>query len=177
MALDMQSRLAELNIKWRNGGMEHPFRVRMGINTGYCNVGNFGSAERMDYTIIGAEVNLAARLQSIAEPGQIVLSYETYVHMRDTLVAEAQPAIRVKGISREVIPYVVKGLLDARGERIKIFSEHATGLDFYLNPSMVHPRQTEHIRTVLKDALSALDQTARSGDISHDPIPTFKILD
>ena len=35
----------------------------MGINTGYCNVGNFGSTDRMDYTIIGAEANLAARLQ------------------------------------------------------------------------------------------------------------------
>ncbi len=44
----------------------------MGINTGFCNVGNFGSADRMDYTIIGAEANLAARLQSIAEPGHIV---------------------------------------------------------------------------------------------------------
>ena len=41
----------------------HPFRVRMGVNTGFCNVGNFGSADRMDYTIIGAEANLAARLQ------------------------------------------------------------------------------------------------------------------
>lgn len=50
----------------------------MGINSGYCNVGNFGSSDRMDYTIIGAEANLAARLQSIAEPGGIVLSYETF---------------------------------------------------------------------------------------------------
>ena len=72
MAADMQHRLAELNVKWRNEGVENPFRVRMGINTGYCNVGNFGSADRMDYTIIGAEANLAARLQSIAEPGHIV---------------------------------------------------------------------------------------------------------
>src|SRR5581483_4366517 len=70
MALDMQRRLAQLQIKWRNAGTENPFQVRMGINTGYCNVGNFGSADRMDYTIIGAEANLAARLQSIAGPGQ-----------------------------------------------------------------------------------------------------------
>jgi adenylate cyclase len=51
--------------------------VRMGINTGFCNVGNFGSNDRMDYTIIGAEANLALRLQSIAEGGKIVISYET----------------------------------------------------------------------------------------------------
>ena len=78
MAVDMQRRLSELNAKWRAAGIEQPFRVRMGINTGFCNVGNFGSTDRMDYTIIGAEANLAARLQAIAEPGHIVVSYETY---------------------------------------------------------------------------------------------------
>ena len=78
MAFEMQARTAELNAKWRREGVEQRFQVRMGINTGFCNVGNFGSVDRMDYTIIGAEANLAARLQSIAEPGQIVLSYETY---------------------------------------------------------------------------------------------------
>ena len=83
MAVDMQRRLAALNDEWRDRGIELPFHVRMGINTGYCNVGNFGSDDRMDYTIIGAEANLAARLQSIAEPGGIVLSYETYALVRD----------------------------------------------------------------------------------------------
>jgi adenylate cyclase len=63
MALDMQRRLNQLYVKWRNAGTEQPFQTRMGINTGYCNVGNFGSTDRMDYTIIGAEANLAARLQ------------------------------------------------------------------------------------------------------------------
>ena len=87
MALDMQRGIAELNAKWRNEGIEHPFRVRMGVNTGFCDVGNFGSAERMDYTIIGVEANLAARLQSIAEPGRIVVSCETYSLVRRTVVA------------------------------------------------------------------------------------------
>ncbi len=64
MAMDMQRRLGELKAKWRGEGTEEPFLVRMGINTGFCNVGNFGSNDRMDYTIIGAEANLAARLQS-----------------------------------------------------------------------------------------------------------------
>ena len=45
-------------------GIDEPFQTRMGINTGYCNVGNFGSDDRMDYTIVGAEANLAARLQT-----------------------------------------------------------------------------------------------------------------
>jgi len=53
MAVSMQSRLAELNSQWRKSGVEKPFRVRMGINTGFCNVGNFGSADRMDTRSLG----------------------------------------------------------------------------------------------------------------------------
>jgi len=158
MAADMQRRLAELNVKWRNEGVEHPFRVRMGINTGFCNVGNFGSADRMEYTIIGAEANLAARLQTIAAPGHIVASYETYALVRDILVAHALPPITMKGISREIIPYAVEGMLDGDGKKIEIFSEHMTGLDFYLDPRMVTAGSAEHIRTLLRDALSALDK-------------------
>ncbi len=158
MAADMQHRLAQLNTKWRNEGIENPFRVRMGINTGYCNVGNFGSADRMDYTIIGAEANLAARLQSIAEPGHIVVSYETYALVRDSVVARALPPLTMKGISREVIPYTVEGLLDASGNTVEIFSEHMTGLDFYLDPSMVPVGSAARIRAVLRKALSALDR-------------------
>jgi adenylate cyclase len=161
MAADMQHRLAELNVKWRNEGVEHPFRVRMGINTGYCNVGNFGSADRMDYTIIGAEANLAARLQSIAEPGHIVVSYETYALVRDILVAHALPPITMKGISREVVPYAVEGMLDAMGQMVEIFSEHMTGLDFYLDPSMVNVGSAERIRALLQKAITALDRSGR----------------
>jgi class 3 adenylate cyclase len=158
MAVDMQRRLADLNVKWRNSGIEQPFRVRMGINTGFCNVGNFGSADRMDYTIIGAEANLAARLQSIAQPGSIVLSYETYALVRDIVVARALPPISMKGISREVVPYAVEGTLDAGGETIQVFSEQMVGLNFYLDPSMVDAAGAEHIRRVLNDAMAALDK-------------------
>ena len=97
MAIEMQDRIAGLNAKWRNAGIEQPFRVRMGINTGYCNVGNFGSDDRMDYTIIGAEANLAARLQAVAQAGHIVVSYETYALVRDTVVAQALPPITHEG--------------------------------------------------------------------------------
>jgi adenylate cyclase len=157
MAAEMQSRLAELNVKWRSAGTEQPFRVRMGINTGFCNVGNFGSANRMDYTAIGAEVNLAARLQSIAEPGHIVISFDTYVLVREIVAARALPKIAVKGISREVVPYVVEGVLDQAGRKIEIFSEHMTGLDFYLDPRAVDATAVDRIRATLRSAITALN--------------------
>jgi adenylate cyclase len=161
MALEMQHRIAELRVKWRNEGIEQPFRVRMGINTGYCNVGNFGSTDRMDYTIIGAEANLAARLQSIAEAGRVVISYETYALVRPILVAHPLPPITMKGISREVVPYVVEGLLDASGKKMEIFSEHLTGVDFYLDPAMIDAKTADRVRDVLREALETLERRKR----------------
>ncbi len=164
MALDMQRRVAELNIKWRNAGVEQPFRVRMGINTGFCNVGNFGSNDRMDYTIIGAEANLAARLQSIAEPGRIVVSYETYVLVRSIVAAHALAPLTMKGISREVVPYEIEGMLDGSGAKVSIFSEHMTGLDFYLDPAAVDHQSSERVRAVLQQALNSLDRRGGKPD-------------
>jgi adenylate cyclase len=111
----------------------------------------------MDYTIIGAEANLAARLQSIAEPGGIVLSYETFALASDIMSAHPLPAITMKGISREVIPYTIDNVLDdtARGD---VIVERVTGLDFYLDPSVADPQGVERIRSILSDALAALDR-------------------
>jgi len=69
MAIAMQRRMQELEQESRDRGLERPFKVRIGISTGFCTVGNFGSEDRMDYTIIGNEVNLAARLEASAESG------------------------------------------------------------------------------------------------------------
>jgi adenylate cyclase len=157
MAWSMQRRLLELNAKWRAAGIEHPFKARMGINSGYCNVGNFGSSDRMDYTIIGAEANLAARLQSIAEPGGIVISYETFALASDAITAHPLPPITMKGISREVIPYSLDNVLDtaATGE---VIVERIKGLDFYLDPSIVDAQGADRIRSILSDALATLDR-------------------
>jgi adenylate cyclase len=114
----------------------------------------------MDYTIIGAEANLAARLQSIAEPGHIVISYETHALARDMLDAHALPPITMKGISREVIPYSVEGMLDATGQASKVLSAHMTGLDFYFDPRMVNAGSADRIRAVLQQALAALEKPA-----------------
>ena len=158
MAVEMQSRLVELNAIWRGRGIEEPFRVRMGINTGFVNVGNFGSVERMDYTIIGGEANLAARLETSAEPGAIVLSYETYALVRDVVAATAQPPIRVKGISRDVVPYVVDGLIDAAGKTVRVVNVHAPGLDLYFDPAKIAGEDAERVRAALRNALDTLSK-------------------
>ena len=116
MAIAMQRRMRDLQVDWRDKGYEQPFRTRIGINTGYCNVGNFGSSDRMDYTIIGGEVNLAARLQSQADPDGILLSFETYALVRDIVDAEERPSIEAKGIRREIRPFALVNYLDQSGE-------------------------------------------------------------
>jgi adenylate cyclase len=155
MAFEMQRRLAALNGKWRNRGIEEPFLVRIGINTGYCNVGNFGSSDRLDYTIIGAEANLAARLQSIAEPGRIVVSYETFALVRDIARLRPLAPIAVKGIARPIVPYVVEGPVGEEGAA-EVISEHAAGLDLFLDIGAVDAAAASRMAQVLESAAAAL---------------------
>jgi len=81
--------------------------VRIGVNTGECTVGNFGSADRMDYTIIGKEVNVAARLETAAQSGKILLSESTYDLVKDEIQCGFRGEIQVKGISRPLMTYWV----------------------------------------------------------------------
>jgi adenylate cyclase len=157
MALAMQEKLSLLNVEWRRRGIESPFKARMGINTGYCNVGNFGSDDRMDYTIIGAEANLAARLQAIAKAGEIVMSYETFALVRPLVRAKAMPAITMKGISRDIVPYAVLGLALDGANRPAVIAEHAAGLDLFLDVSLLDEDGKVQARRRLNDALAALE--------------------
>lgn len=109
MAIAMRERMLELEHIWREQGVEKPLRCRMGIHTDYCTVGNFGSEDRMDYTIIGGGVNTAARLETLAAPGEILISYETYAHVQDQIICEQRGEIDVKGMAYPVDTYRVIG--------------------------------------------------------------------
>ena len=110
MAIEMQRYARRLQAEMADKGFERPFRTRIGINTGYCNVGNFGSSDRMDYTIIGSEVNLASRLQTHCDPDGILVSYETYVLVRDMVDFEEREPVEMKGIRNKVRSFSVLSL-------------------------------------------------------------------
>ena len=133
MAIAMQRRMRELQSEWRDAGLENPFQMRVGINTGYCTVGNFGSADRMDYTIIGGEVNLASRLQSHAGPGGILLSHETYSLVKDAVRAEEQAPIEVKGFTKPVRNYNVIDPVDYTAKERSLIRAEGDGLRVYLD--------------------------------------------
>jgi len=128
MAIAMQRRMRQLEQEWRSRGLERPFRIRMGISTGFCTVGNFGSQVRMDYTIIGNEVNLAARLESLAEPGGILLSHETNSLVQDVVLTEEQPPTTVKGFAKPVNTFKVVGTYDDLIEAGRVVLQERDGL-------------------------------------------------
>jgi adenylate cyclase len=128
MALAMQRRMSELQILWREMGSDKTFQVRMGINTGYCDVGNFGSDLRMDYTIIGSEVNLAARLEQAADPGGILISKETWSLVRDEIVADDHGPVEAKGFAEPVQAYSVREEAAPQAGARKVFQWERLGM-------------------------------------------------
>lgn len=102
MAVEMRNVMKVLRQKWQSQGIQRPLHVRMGITTGFCHVGNFGSESRMDYTIIGKDANLAARLQAAAQPDEILIAHDTYLLVRDRIMCREKGLVTVKGISKPV---------------------------------------------------------------------------
>ncbi|MBN1875083.1 MAG: adenylate/guanylate cyclase domain-containing protein [Anaerolineae bacterium] len=110
MAVEMRESLYTLRERWRAKGIPRNLQVRAGINTGICTVGNFGSERRMDYTIIGGQVNLASRLQAAAPPDTIYISSATYALVEDIVEAQYIGPTQVKGIHAPVEIWELIGL-------------------------------------------------------------------
>jgi class 3 adenylate cyclase len=157
MAIAMQQRMQELQSEWLDRGLEKPFQIRIGINTGFCTVGNFGSEDRMDYTLNGSEVNLAARLESHAEVGGILLGHETYSLVKDTVLAEECNALTVKGFAKPVRSYAVVGLYDDLEEQGKIIRKEQEGLVLQIEREKLTKKGKAEAIKAIKDALSQLE--------------------
>jgi len=112
MAMEMQHRMVELRQVWRERGIEEPFEIRIGINTGIANVGAFGAKGRMDYTAIGRQVNLAARLQVTCEPGRVLLSHATWALVKGEVDCVPKGELLLKGFHHPVRIYEVSDAFD-----------------------------------------------------------------
>jgi len=100
-ALQMLNEAEQLRTKW---AQQHRFdlQIRIGVSTGYAAVGNLGPVEKMDYTIIGSKVNLASRLQSYGDSGEILLDEETNKLLIPNFITKKLGKIEIKGFAKKI---------------------------------------------------------------------------
>ncbi len=156
MAIRMRERMRELEKDWRASGIEKPLKCRIGINTGYCTVGNFGSEDRMDYTIIGGGVNLASRLETAAEPGEILISYEAYAHVKDKIHCQEHGEVSVKGLAYPVTSYQVVDTFDNIDATDRPLREETANLKLDIDFNSMSKDQKKRAADILQRALDRL---------------------
>ena len=115
-AFGMKVRAEELTTAIRQRGIPADIKVRVGVNTGHCTVGVLGSDIMRAYKAVGFAVNVAARLQSEAEPGTVLAGFRTYALVKDRVVAEQREPLTLKGAARPVEAWEILGLVDGSGE-------------------------------------------------------------
>ena len=155
MALEMREALTDLHKEWVKHGIESPIQVRMGVTTGYCSVGNFGSDNRMDYTIIGNQVNLASRLESAADPNQILVSQDTWTLIKKTIHCSQKEAIRVRGFDQPVPVYEVVNFHHRLDTDHRVVDSRQ-GFSLLLDADLVAPEEKAVIEEKLSTALKYL---------------------
>lgn len=107
MAIDMQKKMIDLNKKRYNAGFDEPLQIRCGINTGMATVGGYGSSERKEYTAMGMQVNIAARLEKACEPGSILIRHTTWALIKNQISCAENKKIQIKGYQKPVGTYRV----------------------------------------------------------------------
>ncbi|MCP8899150.1 adenylate/guanylate cyclase domain-containing protein [Gilvimarinus xylanilyticus] len=157
MAIAMKKRMKSLQLEWWNQGIKKPLQIRMGINTGFCTVGTFGTSSHLDYTVLGTHVNLASRLESAADPDEILISHETWSLVKDSVLCRDKGEITVKGFSAPVKVYQVAGLRKDMGRNQTYFEDRTEGFSMYLDLDKVKNYDKDRVITALKKAADKLN--------------------
>ena len=114
MALTMREAMTKIRQRWQAAGIENPPSIRMGINSGLCKVGHFGSEHHLTYTLLGQAVNLASRLEAAADNEEILISLSTYSLVKETVSCTPKGQLAIKGFSKPIIAYSATGLSNVR---------------------------------------------------------------
>ena len=154
MALEMLEKLELLREAWRERGLARSLNARMGIHSGVCKVGNFGSEDRLDYTVIGNGVNLAARLEANSESNKILISEDTYLLVKEEIKCIKKQEISVKGISYPIQTYEVSGFTSSSSSYSSKLVKSIPGLSLTFDPNEIE--DNERAMKLISDVLSRL---------------------
>ena len=148
MAIKMQTRMNELSGYWgKHFGLKNDLKVRIGINTGFCTVGNFGSEDRLDYTAMGGTVNLASRLEGLAKSGSINISEETQMLVKPFFELKDAKEVEVKGFLRKIKYFEVD--IKGKTEKSKV-TFNGNGFTVSIDQSVVTQKDLDELRENLK---------------------------
>jgi adenylate cyclase len=132
-ALQMQAKLGSLRLEW--GIRKRPLlSARIGLNTGDMIVGNMGSVEKFNYTVIGDSVNLGSRLEGANKiyRTEIIISESCFVHIREDFLCRELDVLSVRGRSEPVRIYELRGILGQANKKEREFvSLFEAGLQAY----------------------------------------------
>jgi|GEM_PF-1092529 len=120
----MQNSMPALNDGWRKLGLGTQLQIRIGINTGMLSVGSYGSQGRMTYTAIGLQTNIAARIESAAEPGTILIADPTWQLIRDEISCTAKGEVQCKGVHFPVKVYQPNPQIEALPDSKQLTQEN-----------------------------------------------------
>lgn len=156
MSIEMRRKMKELQTKWYNQGIKKPLQIRMGINTGYCTVGSFGTNHYMDYTVLGTHVNLASRLESAASPGEILVSHETWALIKDVVMCRDKGEISAKGFSHPIKVYEVADFRKDLGKQQSYFEHNSEGFSMHLDLDKIRNYDKDKVIIYLERAADKL---------------------
>ena len=152
MALEMQDLMTQLSDYWsKNYSLKKELKIRIGINTGFCTVGNFGSLDRIDYTAIGSTVNLASRLESMSDPGSILVSEDTFALVNNFFSFENPKEVKVKGFLRSIKCYKLQKEDTSKED---IFSISGKGFQISINKKLIHKSIISDLKNKLDNLIS-----------------------
>ena len=163
MAIDMRREMRTLRQKWRLMGFDGLY-IRIGITTGYCHVGNFGSNNRLSYTLIGKEANLAARLESSAGKGMILVSESTYDYICHNYECQHAGSFQLKGFDEKVNAWQVLDPDANKGHLSKWVDHTLPGFNLHLNFKDMNDHDYQDIMARLNYALERVEQEKQKVD-------------
>ena len=154
MAFKMKKALNGLRKHWKKLGLAEPLDVRMGIHTDMCTVGNFGSVDRLDYTVLGNGVNLASRLESMADSNEILISENTFNLVKEHIDCNYFDEIIVKGKSHSIKTFQVAGIKSKQHSSKKIQASK-DGFNLMIDKNKIN--DIDEIISLLEDGIEKLN--------------------